>query len=58
MWSKYSETFPIGVPQLDITGLPKKALKCLFILGKKKKVHEIGSCLKIVSKVFKLFFRN
>ena len=22
IWSKYSETFSVGVPQIDITGLP------------------------------------
>ena len=31
MQSKYSETFSVGVPQLDITGLPGTALKRLCI---------------------------
>ena len=35
MKSKYSDTFYVVLPQSDITGPPKKALKRLFILGKK-----------------------
>ena len=35
MESKYSETVSVGVPQLNITGLPGTALKRLCILGRK-----------------------
>ena len=34
IWSKYSETFSVGVQQFDITGIPGTEIKCLCILGR------------------------
>ena len=44
---KYSETFSVGVPQFDITGLPGTALRRLCILGRKYNFQRLVAFLKL-----------
>ena len=52
----YSETFSVGVPQLEITGLPDILANLSCILGKKVNLPKVGCFLKIVGKILELPF--
>ena len=47
IWSKYSETFSVGVPEFDITGLPGTELKRLCILWRKYNFPILVALLKL-----------
>ena len=49
--SKHSETIPVRVPELEITGYPGILANLSYIFGKK-----VGSLLKIVGKILKFTF--
>ena len=40
-WSKNSDTFSIGIPQLEMTGLPDTFLRRLWILGNRYSFPEL-----------------
>ena len=48
IWSKYYETFSVGVPQFDITGLPDVELKSLCILRRKYNFPRLVAFLKLL----------
>ena len=51
-WSKSSETFSVGVPQLEITGLPRTLKRPLWIFGSRYNLPKLHAFLYSYVKYF------
>ena len=54
-WPRNSDTFPVGVPHLEMTGLPGKFLRRLWILGNRYNFPKLVVFLYLEEKYLKLF---